>query len=132
VLLRIARGNLRLAGGSVTHIGFALMLLGIFSSTIFNDPLTDGQGADIRGDRDNFILQQGQTKQMQGWAVRYDGKHYNDRGRSVYVLDVTAPNGRQFRALNEVYQSKTGSGSSTPTSSSSWTRTSTSRTSRAR
>ena len=107
VLWRIARGNLKLAGGSLTHVGFALMLLGIFSSTVFNDPLTDGQGANIRGDRDNFILQQGQTKDVKGWAVRYDGKRYNDRGRSVFVLDVTAPNGRRFEALNEVYQSKT-------------------------
>ena len=107
VLWRIARGNLKLAGGSITHIGFALMLLGIFSSTIFNTPLTDGQGANLRGDRDNFILQQGQTKNVQGWNVRYDGKHYNDRGRTVYTLDFTTPNGQSFRALNEVYQSKT-------------------------
>ena len=107
VLWRIARGNLKLAGGSITHVGFALMLLGIFSSTVFNDPLSDGQGANLRGDRDNFILQQGQTKTVDGYTVRYDGKHYNDRGRTVYALDVTAPRGQNFTALNEVYQSKT-------------------------
>ncbi len=105
VLWRIARGNLRLAGGSITHVGFALMLLGIFSSTIFNDPLSDGQGADLRGDRDNFILQLGQTKTVEGWTVRYDGKHFNDRGRTVYALDVAAPNGKRFQTANVVYES---------------------------
>ncbi len=105
VLWRIARGNLRLAGGSLTHVGFALMLLGIFASTIFNDPLSDGQGADLRGSRDNFILQLGQTKTVEGWTVTYDGKHFNDRGRTVYALDVAAPNGKQFETANVVYQS---------------------------
>ncbi len=105
VLWRIARGNLRLAGGSVTHVGFALMLLGIFSSTIFNEPLSDGQGADLRGDRDNFILQLGQEKTVEGWTVGYEGKHFNDRGRTVYALDVAAPNGKRFQTANVVYQS---------------------------
>lgn len=105
VLWRIGRGNLRLAGGSITHVGFALMLLGIVSSTVFNDPISDGQGADIRGDRDNFILQQGETRTMEGYTVRYDGKHFNERGRTVYNIDFTTPNGTQFRAENEVYHS---------------------------
>ncbi len=105
VLWRIARGNLRLAGGSITHVGFALMLLGIVSSTVFNDPLSDGQGADIRGDRDNFILQQGETRNVEGYTVRYDGKHFNDRGRTVYTLDFTTPNGHDFQTANVVYHS---------------------------
>jgi cytochrome c-type biogenesis protein CcmF len=107
VLWRIARGNLRLAGGSITHVGFALMLLGIVSSTIFNDPITDGQGADIRGDRDNVILQLGEPRQFEGYTLSYDGKHFNDRGRTVYNIDFTTPNGKEFRAETEVYQSKT-------------------------
>ncbi|MEM6931500.1 MAG: cytochrome c biogenesis protein CcsA, partial [Myxococcota bacterium] len=105
VLWRIARGNLKLAGGSVTHVGFALMLLGIFSSSIFNNPLTDGHGADLRGDRDNFILQLGQEKTVEGWTVGYEGKYFNDRGRMVYALDVAAPTGRTFTTANVVYQS---------------------------
>ena len=39
--------------------------------------------------------------------MRYDGKRYNDRGRTVYATDFTTPSGQPFRALNEVYQSKT-------------------------
>ena len=105
VLWRIARGNLKLAGGSITHVGFALMLLGIVSSTVFNNPISDGQGADIRGDRDNFILQQGETRMIEGHSVRYEGKHFNDRGRTVYTLDFTTPNGKTFKAENVVYHS---------------------------
>ena len=83
------------------------MLLGIVSSTIFNDPITDGQGADIRGDRDNVILQLGEPRQFEGYTLSYDGKHFNDRGRTVYNIDFTTPNGKEFRAETEVYQSKT-------------------------
>ncbi|MEO0740735.1 MAG: cytochrome c biogenesis protein CcsA [Bacteroidota bacterium] len=104
VLWRIGRGNLKLAGGSLTHVGFALVLMGILTSSFFNSPLTDGQGASVGGDRDNFIVEKGQTKAVEGYAFTYTGEGYNDEGKPVYILDVTTPSGRQFEARNVVYQ----------------------------
>ncbi|MDX1531145.1 MAG: cytochrome C assembly protein, partial [Rhodothermales bacterium] len=107
VLWRVARGNLKMIGGSLTHVGFALMLLGIIGSSVFNDPITDGAGADIRGDRDNFIIHAGETKRVEGHTVTYAGTLTNERGRPVYAIDFEDPRGRSFRATAEVYQSKT-------------------------
>ncbi len=108
VLWRIARGNLKMAGGSLAHVGMALMLLGIVASSVFNDAITDGQGANIRGDRDNFIVERGETKRVEGFAFTYVGQRTNERGRPVYDLDVVDHRGRAYRASAEVYQSKSG------------------------
>lgn len=108
VLWRVGRGNLRMAGGSITHIGFALMLLGIVASSIFSDPLTDGRGANLHGDRDNFIIQRGETKRVEGFTVTYAGSEMNARGRPVYEIDIAPPGRDVFRARAEVYQNKSG------------------------
>ncbi|HYE94971.1 MAG TPA: cytochrome c biogenesis protein CcsA [Rubricoccaceae bacterium] len=104
VLWRIARGNLRLAGGSIAHVGFALMLLGIFTSSVFNDPVSDGTGENIGGSRDNFVVERGQTKTVDGYTVTYVGQEVNAEGQPVYVSDITDPKGRRFQARNVVYQ----------------------------
>jgi cytochrome c-type biogenesis protein CcmF len=108
VLWRVGRGNLKMVGGSVAHVGMALMLLGIVATSVFNRPLTDGRGASLRGDRDNFIIQQGETKPVQGYRFTYAGQRLNERGRPVYDIDVVDRRGRAFRASAEVYESKTG------------------------
>lgn len=108
VLWRIARGNLKMAGGSITHIGFALMLLGIVASSIFSDPLSDGAGANLNGSRDNFIIHRSETRQVEGFTVTYAGMRTNERGRSVYDLDIAPPGRSAFRASAEVYQNKSG------------------------
>jgi cytochrome c-type biogenesis protein CcmF len=108
VLWRIARGNLKMAGGSIAHIGMAMMLLGIVSTGIFARPLADGEGANIGGSRDNFIIQAGETKQVQTHTFTYVGQRINERGRPVYDIDVIDHRGREFRATAEVYESRTG------------------------
>jgi cytochrome c-type biogenesis protein CcmF len=108
VLVRIARGNLKMAGGSVAHLGLALMLLGILGSSTFRSPLTDGRGANISGNRSNFIIQLGETKQVQTHRFTYVGQRLSERGRPVYDLDVLDHRGRSFRASAEVYQARTG------------------------
>lgn len=108
VMWRIARGNLRMAGGSLAHIGMAMMLLGIVATGIFSRPLGDGEGANIGGSRDNFIIMAGQTKQVRSHTFTYLGHTPNERGRPVYHLDVTDHRGRSFRAAAEVYESRTG------------------------
>jgi cytochrome c-type biogenesis protein CcmF len=108
VLLRVARGNLRMAGGSLAHVGMALMLLGIVASGIFARPLADAPGANIGGSRDNFIIQRGETREVQRHVFTYVGQRTNERGRPVYDIDVTDHRGRSYRASAEVYESRTG------------------------
>lgn len=108
VLWRITRGNPKLAGGSLAHVGMGLMLLGIVSTGIFQRPLSDSPGANIAGDRNNFVIALGQTKQVQGHTFTYVGRRTNERGRPVYDLDVVDPRGRAFRASAVVYYSRAG------------------------
>ena len=101
VLLKIGRGNLRLAGGAVTHIGFVIMLLGVIASSSFSNALGDA-GA---GDRENFVLSLGETRTVEGFEVTYRGKDYTPEGRPLYVMDVTDPRGRDFTLRPVVYKS---------------------------
>ncbi|MCH8032065.1 MAG: cytochrome C assembly protein, partial [Bacteroidetes bacterium] len=108
VLFRVARGNLKLAGGSLTHVGFGLAMLGIFASSVFNDPVSDGVGTELRGNRDNFMVARGETLPVDGYEVTYTGTEINAEGRPVYLLDWTAPTGATFQTRNVVYQDGRG------------------------
>ena len=108
VMWRIGRGNARLVGGSLSHVGFAILLLGIVISGAFNNPISDGDGANIQGSRDNFILARGETKQVDGYTASYHGSELNELGRPVYRVDFTSPSGDTFEARTEVYQSAGG------------------------
>ncbi|NNE47518.1 MAG: cytochrome c biogenesis protein CcsA [Rhodothermales bacterium] len=103
VMWRIGRGNPRLAGGAVAHVGFAILVLGIvassgFSRSISADPAS-GTG------RDNFVVNLGQTARVAGYEMTYVGTETNDEGRPVYLLDVKDPSGDSFRLKPVVYQS---------------------------
>lgn len=108
VLFRVARGNLKLAGGSLTHVGFGLALLGIFASSVFNDPVSDGVGTELRGNRDNFVVARGETMDVDGFQVTYAGTETNSAGRPVYLMNWTAPTGADFQTRNVVYQDGRG------------------------
>jgi len=108
VLFRVARGNLKLAGGSLTHVGFGLALLGIFASSVFNDPVSDGVGTELRGNRDNFVVALGETLPVDGYEVTYTGTEETVEGRPVYLLDWVAPTGATFQTRNVVYQDGRG------------------------
>ncbi len=108
VLLKVARGNLKLAGGSLAHVGFGLALLGIFASSVFNDPVSDGAGTELRGNRDNFVVALGETLPVDGFEVKYSGTETTGEGRPVYLLDWTAPTGGTFQTRNVVYQDGRG------------------------
>jgi cytochrome c-type biogenesis protein CcmF len=104
VMWRIGRGNARLVGGSLTHVGFAVLMLGIIISSIFNDPLSDGAGTDVQGSRENVVVPLGETVQSDGYTWTYTGQETNDDGRPVYVMDVTDRAGRSFQTRNVVYK----------------------------
>ena len=108
VMWRIGRGNAKLVGGSLSHVGFAILLIGIVISGAFNNPISDGDGANIQGSRDNFILARGETKLVDGYTASYHGSELNALGRPVYHVDFTSPTGETFAARTEVYQSAGG------------------------
>jgi cytochrome c-type biogenesis protein CcmF len=108
VLWRIGRGNAKLAGGAVAHLGLVLIIFGILTSSSFSDPIATGDGVPMQGvggtSRDNFIISKGQTVQVDNFTVNYTGKEKNARGRPVYKLTLTDPQGRTFDARPVVYQ----------------------------
>ncbi|HEX8384888.1 MAG TPA: cytochrome C assembly protein, partial [Rubricoccaceae bacterium] len=104
VMWRVGRGNLKMVGGSLTHVGFALMLLGIVASSVFNDPISDNNGTDIQGSRENVVVPLGETVRADGYAWTYTGQETNAEGRPVYVMDVTDRRGQTFQTRNVVYK----------------------------
>jgi cytochrome c-type biogenesis protein CcmF len=100
VLWQIGRGNLRLAGGALAHIGFMVMMLGIIASSSFNNPL-----AGETDQRENFVLTLGETRNVEGYQVSYRGKDYTAEGRPQYVIDFVDPRGRSFTMKPVTYKS---------------------------
>ncbi len=104
VMWRVGRGNLKMVGGSLTHVGFGLMLLGIVASGVFNDPISDNAGTDIQGSRENIVVPLGQTVSADGYTWTYTGQEVNAEGRPVYVMDVVDRRGAAFQTRNVVYK----------------------------
>lgn len=107
VMWRIARGNLKLAGGAATHIGFAIMILGIVASSGLNNPI-GRNGAQLGESRDNFIITLGETRNVQGYAVTYAGHSLNEDGHTTYNLDFVDPAGREYQMQPVAYESNRG------------------------
>ena len=105
VLWRVGRGNPRLAGGALAHVGFAVMMIGIIFSSGFSEPLARGTGVQLGQERDNFVLTRGETRTVSGYRVTYSGQERTSRGRPLYVLDFVDPRGRSFTVKPEVYKS---------------------------
>ena len=104
VMWRIGRGNAKMVGGSLTHVGFAILMLGIFASSVFNDPISDGNGTDVQGSRENVVVPLGATVQADGYTWTYTGQEVNDEGKPVYVMNVTDRSGHSFQTRNVVYK----------------------------
>lgn len=107
VLWRIARGNLRLAGGAASHVGLAIMVLGIIASSGFSNPVYRG-GVRMGDNRDNFILTKGQTLPVGGYVFTYNGMQVNDDEHPEYHLSITDPAGRSYEMNPVVYRSNKG------------------------
>jgi len=107
VMWRIARGNLKLAGGAATHIGFAIMVLGIVTSSGLNNPI-GRNGAQLGESRDNFIIGRGETRNVQGYTVTYTGQGLDEEGLTTYNLTFVDPRGRSFEMQPVAYESNRG------------------------
>ncbi len=98
VLWRIGRGNLRMAGGAIAHIGLTVMILGFIASSSFDNLLSEPG-------RENFILSRGETRTVDGYTMTYAGTELNDEGRPRYIMDIVDSRGRAFTLKPVVYKS---------------------------
>ncbi|MFY9308355.1 MAG: cytochrome c biogenesis protein CcsA [Bacteroidia bacterium] len=87
--LRIIKGNIKKAGASIAHIGFALILIGALISTSKKDIIsqnTSGKSLESLGEKisnsDNILLTQGDTLPMGRYFVTYNGKRFE--GINIY------------------------------------------------
>ena len=88
-MLLVIKGNIKKAGASIAHIGFALMMLGVLISTSKKDIIsqnTSGKSLESLGEKisnnDNILLTQGDTLPMGKYFVTYIGKRFE--GINVY------------------------------------------------
>ena len=105
VLWRIARGNLKLAGGALAHVGLGIAVIGIIASSGFSRAITD---APPGSGRDNFVAERGRTVRVAGYEVNYAGTEPGVRGHTVFLLDFRDPKGNVFRLRPVAYESNDG------------------------
>ena len=73
----ILKGKLKVAGGSVAHVGFGLMLVGILVSSAkkevisINETIDFGKSMDEKSRRENMLLLKGDTVRMSNYLVTY-------------------------------------------------------------
>jgi cytochrome c-type biogenesis protein CcmF len=108
VLWRVMRGNPRMAGGAIAHVGLAITILGVIASSGFDRALprlgTTPSANEDQMPRENFVVAKGQTRIVNGYRVTYTDKTQTERGRGQYIIDVTDPKGRAFTLRPVAYQ----------------------------
>ncbi|NND70765.1 MAG: cytochrome c biogenesis protein CcsA, partial [Rhodothermales bacterium] len=106
VMWKIGRGNPKLAGGAFSHIGFAVMILGIIASSGFSNPVSVNNGIELGdGKRDNFVIAAGEVVSIDGYSIHYQGKQDNVEGRPEYPINITDPSGDSYTMSPVVYKS---------------------------
>ncbi len=105
ILFRLKRQNFKLAGGSVAHIGVAMILLGImFSSgyskviSLNNSGLLYSREITDEMNRENILLWLNEPEKMQEYELVYKGQFQEVEGVPGYV-DKTL-----FRLTNDPYK----------------------------
>ncbi len=111
VMWRIGRGNWKMVGGALSHVGLALTMLGIVASSGFSTPLavSSGMSMPVVGgtSRDNFVLTRGETREIGSYQVEYAGREKTVEGYDRYVLKLKDGN-RRFTLKPVVYQNPQG------------------------
>lgn len=92
MIARLWRGGTRLSGGSVSHIGIALMLLGILYSSGYSKVISQNVSGLLYSkelpediNRDNVLLWRNQAAPMAGYQLTYKGQYLEAKGLSAYV-----------------------------------------------
>ena len=109
--LKVLKGKLKIAGASVAHIGFGMILLGAFLSTSktqvisMNTSGTDVESLGSDGDfsnRDNILMMKGDTLRMADYFVTYTGK--KKEGVNVfYQVDYLTKTGDDYNLDFSLY-----------------------------
>lgn len=125
-MLRKNTKGLKVMGGTVTHIGFSLMLVGILFSSGFDavvsKNLTPEELKGFQGDNqnDNILLPVGVTRQVPGYFVKYLGKKEAkppineivviENNSNVFKIKFTDATGETFaqELPKNVFAKKTG------------------------
>ncbi len=102
VLWRIARGNMKLAGGALAHVGLGIAVIGIIASSGFSQTISN---APPRSERENFVLERGRPLQVEGYRVEYVGTEPGVRGHTRFLLNFTDPRGHAFTLKPVAYKS---------------------------
>jgi cytochrome c-type biogenesis protein CcmF len=89
---KIMKGNPKLAGGSLAHIGIALMFLGFVSSAKYDE-------------KETVSLEQGQQVSSMGYTMTYVGYHPTQRGRYAFTVEVER-DGRKFTVEPVMFQAE--------------------------
>jgi cytochrome c-type biogenesis protein CcmF len=108
VLWRVIRGNPRMAGGALAHVGLAITILGVIASSGFDRALprldTPPSVDEEQMPRENFVVAKNETRVVNGYRVTYTEKTTTERGRGQYIIDVTDPKGRSYTLKPVAYQ----------------------------
>ncbi|MGR3812088.1 cytochrome c biogenesis protein CcsA [Jiulongibacter sp. NS-SX5] len=91
ILLDLFKGKLKVAGGAVTHIGVALMLLGIMYSSAYQKTISiNNTGTEIFSDsekesRENVLLWLNRDYKLQEYDIAYKGQFVDVREVPGYI-----------------------------------------------
>ncbi len=92
VLLKVVKGNPKYAGGSLTHVGLALMLLGIIGSAKYDES-------------QHLELPKGKTVQAFGKQMTYTGMQDVGDGKSGFAIQVL-DGSKSYIAMPVMYETK--------------------------
>lgn len=93
---RIVKGNPKYAGGSVAHVGLAIMFLGFVGSSTYDE-------------RQTLSLTEGEPVQALGYTLTYTGHKPIDHEKFAFSVDVER-NGKAYTIAPIMYYSKFNEG----------------------
>lgn len=107
ILLRVTKKNFQLTGGSVAHIGIAMILIGIMFSSGYSRVVSrNTSGVIIHPDLsneinlENVLLFHNETKNMQGYRVSYKGQRLDADGIPFYIdKDDVIPTNDPYKVI---------------------------------
>ncbi|MDN4164613.1 cytochrome c biogenesis protein CcsA [Cytophagales bacterium LB-30] len=92
ILYSVAKSNIRLSGGAITHIGVALMLLGVLFSSGYSHIISENNTGllysrefDDEVNQKNLLLFVDETREMDGYQLIYKGQRLELRDREGYI-----------------------------------------------
>jgi cytochrome c-type biogenesis protein CcmF len=105
ILIKTLKINPKLSGGSIAHIGVALMLIGILASSGYskvvslnNTGLLISKEADAEFNNENLLLFLNEPRTMAGYDITYRGDFIEDREYGIFI------NKNDFHTTNDEYE----------------------------